>query len=123
MLYHYKLQYGPGQRSTTQKSPHFYEMFYLMFNESCIILFECKCLLIVKILTLKKSFPRVVFEVNVHFSKVKLNDLFSGVTHDAVNYVQRALLPDLSSTEAAATFARFIEESLSSWFTQVHTPV
>ena len=42
-----------------------------------------------------------------------------GVTLDAVSYVQRALLPDLSSTEAAATFARFIEESLSSWFTQV----
>jgi hypothetical protein len=50
------------------------------------------------------------------------NNLCSGVTLDAVSYVQRALLPDLSSTEAAATFARFIEESLSSWFTQVRRP-
>ena len=41
-----------------------------------------------------------------------------GVTLDAVRYVQRALLPDLSNSEAAATFARMIEESLSSWFTQ-----
>ena len=41
-----------------------------------------------------------------------------GVTYDAVRYVQRALLPDLSDSEAAATFARMIEESLSSWFTQ-----
>ena len=41
-----------------------------------------------------------------------------GVTMDAVRYVQRALLPDLSNSEAAATFARMIEESLSSWFTQ-----
>ena len=41
-----------------------------------------------------------------------------GVTLDAVRYVQRALLPDLSNSEAAATFARMIEESSSSWFTQ-----
>ena len=41
-----------------------------------------------------------------------------GVNHDAVKYVQRALLPDLSNSEAAATFSRMIEESLSSWFTQ-----
>ena len=41
-----------------------------------------------------------------------------GVDHDAVKYVQRALLPDLSNSEAAATFARMIQESLSSWFTQ-----
>ena len=40
------------------------------------------------------------------------------VTEDAVRYVQRALLPDLSSSEAAATFSRMIEESLSSWFVQ-----
>lgn len=42
-----------------------------------------------------------------------------GVTMSAVQYVQRALLPDLSSAEAAAVFSRMIEESLSSWFTQV----
>lgn len=41
-----------------------------------------------------------------------------GVTVEAVRYVQEALLPDLSDAEAAATFARLIEESLSSWFTQ-----
>ena len=41
-----------------------------------------------------------------------------GVTQDAVKYVQRALLPDLSNSEAAATFARMIEESLRCWFTQ-----
>lgn len=37
---------------------------------------------------------------------------------DAVSYVQKALLPDLSPAEAAAYFSRLIEESLSSWFTQ-----
>lgn len=40
------------------------------------------------------------------------------VTMDAVRYVQRSLLPDLSPSEAAATFSRMIEESLSSWFVQ-----
>lgn len=41
-----------------------------------------------------------------------------GVTIDAVHYVQKALLLDLSNAEAAATFARMIESSLKSWFTQ-----
>jgi phosphatidylinositol-4-phosphate 3-kinase len=41
-----------------------------------------------------------------------------GVTLDAVRYVQKALLPELSNPEAAATFARMIESSLRSWFTQ-----
>lgn len=41
-----------------------------------------------------------------------------GVTMDAVNYVQKALLPDQTNPEAAATFARMIESSLKSWFTQ-----
>ncbi|PNF36119.1 hypothetical protein B7P43_G10961, partial [Cryptotermes secundus] len=41
-----------------------------------------------------------------------------GVTHDTVRYVQKALLPELSNPEAAATFARMIESSLRSWFTQ-----
>ena len=40
------------------------------------------------------------------------------VTEDAVRYVQRALLPDLSPSEASATFSRLIEESISSWFVQ-----
>ncbi|QQP56277.1 Phosphatidylinositol4phosphate 3kinase C2 domaincontaining subunit beta-like, partial [Caligus rogercresseyi] len=40
------------------------------------------------------------------------------VNMDAVKYVRNALLPDLSKAEAAATFTRMIEESLSSWFTQ-----
>lgn len=41
-----------------------------------------------------------------------------GVTMDAVRYVQRALLTELSNPEAAATFARMIQSSLKSWFTQ-----
>ena len=41
-----------------------------------------------------------------------------GVTMDAVSYIQRALMPDLSSAEAAATFSRLIEESLNDWFTR-----
>lgn len=41
-----------------------------------------------------------------------------GVTMEAVNYVRRALLPGQSNAEAAATFARLIESSLKSWFTQ-----
>lgn len=41
-----------------------------------------------------------------------------GVTMDAVNYVQKALLPGQTNPEAAATFARMIESSLKSWFTQ-----
>ena len=41
-----------------------------------------------------------------------------GVTMDAVSYIQRALMPDLSPAEAAANFSRMIEESLSNWFTQ-----
>ena len=41
-----------------------------------------------------------------------------GVTMDAVSYIQRALMPDLSAAEAAANFSRMIEESLSNWFTQ-----
>lgn len=41
-----------------------------------------------------------------------------GVTVDAVSYVQRALLPEQTNPEAAATFARMIESSLKSWFTQ-----
>lgn len=41
-----------------------------------------------------------------------------GVTMDAVHYVQKALLLELSNAEAAATFARMIESSLKSRFTQ-----
>uniref|UniRef100_A0A1B6CT28 Uncharacterized protein n=3 Tax=Clastoptera arizonana TaxID=38151 RepID=A0A1B6CT28_9HEMI len=41
-----------------------------------------------------------------------------GVTMDAVRYVQRSLLLELSNAEAAATFARMIQSSLKSWFTQ-----
>ncbi|XP_076040725.1 phosphatidylinositol-4-phosphate 3-kinase catalytic subunit Pi3K68D isoform X2 [Oratosquilla oratoria] len=43
-----------------------------------------------------------------------------GVTWDAVIYVEKALLPDQTNAEAAATFARMIQESLKSWFTQVN---
>ncbi|XP_063237766.1 phosphatidylinositol 4-phosphate 3-kinase C2 domain-containing subunit beta [Bacillus rossius redtenbacheri] len=41
-----------------------------------------------------------------------------GVTMEAVSYVQRALSLELSRPEAAAMFARMIEGSLKSWFTQ-----
>lgn len=41
-----------------------------------------------------------------------------GVNANAISYVQRALLPDKSNAEAAAVFARMIEDSLRSWFTQ-----
>lgn len=41
-----------------------------------------------------------------------------GVTMDAVNYVRKALLTGQSNAEASATFARLIESSLKSWFTQ-----
>ena len=41
-----------------------------------------------------------------------------GVNADAIGYVQKALLPDKSKAEAAAFFARMIEDSLRSWFTQ-----
>lgn len=42
----------------------------------------------------------------------------SGVTMETVTYVQSALLPGLSNPEAAAMFARMIQSSLKSWFTQ-----
>ncbi|XP_071452807.1 phosphatidylinositol 4-phosphate 3-kinase C2 domain-containing subunit beta [Hetaerina americana] len=37
---------------------------------------------------------------------------------NAVSYVQRSLLPGLSEDEAAAEFAKMIQSSLRSWFTQ-----
>lgn len=43
-----------------------------------------------------------------------------GVTTDAVSNLHRALLPSQSNPEAAAYFARLIESSLKSWFTQVN---
>lgn len=42
----------------------------------------------------------------------------SGVTMEAVRYVQRALLLELTNPEAAAMFARMIQSALKSWFTQ-----
>nr|XP_014285368.1 phosphatidylinositol 4-phosphate 3-kinase C2 domain-containing subunit beta isoform X2 [Halyomorpha halys] len=44
----------------------------------------------------------------------------AGLTVDSVRYVQDALLPELSNAEAAATFARMIQSSLKSWFTQIN---
>ncbi|XP_054734879.1 phosphatidylinositol 4-phosphate 3-kinase C2 domain-containing subunit beta [Anastrepha obliqua] len=41
-----------------------------------------------------------------------------GVTADAVTYVRGALLPEQSNPEAAASFAKMIQFSLKSWFTQ-----
>ncbi|XP_071051233.1 phosphatidylinositol 4-phosphate 3-kinase C2 domain-containing subunit beta [Onthophagus taurus] len=43
-----------------------------------------------------------------------------GVTAEAVNNLSQALLPGLSNPEAAAYFARLIESSLKSWFTQIN---
>ncbi|KAK9497814.1 hypothetical protein O3M35_003734 [Rhynocoris fuscipes] len=43
-----------------------------------------------------------------------------GLTIESVRYVQTALLPDLSNAEAAVTFARMIQISLKSWFTQIN---
>ncbi|XP_073999097.1 phosphatidylinositol-4-phosphate 3-kinase catalytic subunit Pi3K68D [Rhodnius prolixus] len=43
-----------------------------------------------------------------------------GLTIDSVRYVQSALLPDLTNAEAAVTFARMIQSSLKSWFTQIN---
>lgn len=41
-----------------------------------------------------------------------------GVNSNAVTYVRHALLPTQSNPEAAATFAKMIQSSLKSWFTQ-----
>ncbi|XP_024085910.1 phosphatidylinositol 4-phosphate 3-kinase C2 domain-containing subunit alpha isoform X2 [Cimex lectularius] len=41
-----------------------------------------------------------------------------GLTIESVEYVQNALLPHLTDAEAAASFARMIQSSLKSWFTQ-----
>lgn len=41
-----------------------------------------------------------------------------GVTRESVGYLHNVLLPGMSNPEAAATFARMIESSLKSWFTQ-----
>ncbi|KRT80159.1 C2 domain containing protein [Oryctes borbonicus] len=43
-----------------------------------------------------------------------------GVTAEAVNNLNQGLLPGLSNPEAAANFARLIESSLKSWFTQIN---
>lgn len=43
-----------------------------------------------------------------------------GVTMDAVKYVQKALLLESSNPEAAASFARMIENSVKSRFTQLN---
>lgn len=41
-----------------------------------------------------------------------------GVRYESVRYVQDALLPKLTKSQAAATFSKLIESSLKSWFTQ-----
>lgn len=41
-----------------------------------------------------------------------------GMTPESVSYLHKALLPNMSNPEAAAYFARLIESSLKSWFTQ-----
>lgn len=54
----------------------------------------------------------------LHMFGLMASSGISGVTMDAVKYVQRALLPELSKPEADAYFARMIQSSLKSWFTQ-----
>ncbi len=54
----------------------------------------------------------------LHLLALMASSGIPGVNADAVAYVQRALLPDKSNSEAAAHFARMIEDSLRSWFTQ-----
>ncbi|XP_011297544.1 phosphatidylinositol 4-phosphate 3-kinase C2 domain-containing subunit beta isoform X2 [Fopius arisanus] len=54
----------------------------------------------------------------LHLFGLMTSSGISGVTMDAVSYVQKALLPGQTNPEAAATFARMIESSLKSWFTQ-----
>lgn len=43
-----------------------------------------------------------------------------GVTTEAVSNLSDAILPGKSNPEAAAHFARLIESSLKSWFTQIN---
>ncbi|XP_014237353.1 phosphatidylinositol 4-phosphate 3-kinase C2 domain-containing subunit beta isoform X2 [Trichogramma pretiosum] len=54
----------------------------------------------------------------LHLFGLMTSSGIGGVTMDAVSYVQKALLPGQTNPEAAATFARMIESSLKSWFTQ-----
>lgn len=56
--------------------------------------------------------------MNVYTNPQMASSGIPGVTMDAVHYVQKALLPGQTNPEAAATFARMIESSLKSWFTQ-----
>lgn len=55
---------------------------------------------------------------NVYANLQMTSSGIPGVTMDAVSYVQKALLPGETNHEAAASFARMIESSLKSWFTQ-----
>ncbi|XP_026466110.1 phosphatidylinositol 4-phosphate 3-kinase C2 domain-containing subunit beta isoform X2 [Ctenocephalides felis] len=54
----------------------------------------------------------------LHLFALMASSGIPGVTMEAVSYVQKALLPGQSNPEASATFARMIEASLRSWFTQ-----
>ena len=57
----------------------------------------------------------------MHYSILQMaSSGIPGVTMDAVSYIQRALMPDLSAAEAAANFSRMIEESLSNWFVFIY---
>ncbi|GBM21548.1 Phosphatidylinositol 4-phosphate 3-kinase C2 domain-containing subunit alpha [Araneus ventricosus] len=41
-----------------------------------------------------------------------------GMSMNAVNYIEKALLPNMSEAEATVHFTQMIQESLKSWFTQ-----
>uniref|UniRef100_A0A1Y1L4Z2 Uncharacterized protein n=1 Tax=Photinus pyralis TaxID=7054 RepID=A0A1Y1L4Z2_PHOPY len=56
----------------------------------------------------------------LHLFTLMASSGIRGVTTEAVSNLHKALLPGLSNPEAAAYFARLIESSLKSWFTQVN---
>lgn len=54
----------------------------------------------------------------LHLFTLMASSGMKGVTTEAVSNLHKALLPGQSNPEAAAYFARLIESSLKSWFTQ-----
>ncbi|KAK4883151.1 hypothetical protein RN001_006470 [Aquatica leii] len=56
----------------------------------------------------------------LHLFTLMASSGIRGVTTEAVSNLHKALLPGQSNPEAAAYFARLIESSLKSWFTQVN---
>jgi phosphatidylinositol-4-phosphate 3-kinase len=57
-------------------------------------------------------------DLMLHMFALMATSGIPGVTTEAVNYVRNALLPGRSNPEASAFFAKQIQDSLKSWFTQ-----